>query len=444
MSEMLCYSILKIRNNDELNDQRKLFKLQIRRDNMTQTRFLPLQINNQQMYNEYIGKQQQKGIVVDICQNQLSMEVQGEKDTFDKSYQPNDSQNLTQTVIHGADSLCSTRNLCRSSVEDFDADSGKTSSIICQDSFLNKAGYFPNGHHPVEQVRNTLQNPQSCQQEKLQLQTEQQQQESSEQCKKTVNIIYNNYFEQNNFAKVEQYQVQQCDYLVQQCENNNIRFEYPGTAEYPGTVEYAETVEYADQLECRDQLEYANQLEYRDQLEYASQLEYEESHPVQQYSPIQHIMLNQTQLEEHNTNIESKNQPEILITQAKAHLSKQPASQVISTQEAKPAPVKASKAEVTTANANKTAQDNLVDYKQLQAQTKVFENASRAQKQYFSLEMQLNHLKQLEASRKITKYRAFTCYLCTHVTYVNTNLLHYKISTIIFYNSTNLTQFINL
>ncbi|CAL6088095.1 Hypothetical_protein [Hexamita inflata] len=121
---------------------------------MTQTRFLPLQINNQQMYNEYIGKQQQKGIVVDICQNQLSMEVQGEKDTFDKSYQPNDSQNLTQTVIHGADSLCSTRNLCRSSVEDFDADSGKTSSIICQDSFLNKAGYFPNGHHPVEQVRN--------------------------------------------------------------------------------------------------------------------------------------------------------------------------------------------------------------------------------------------------------------------------------------------------
>ncbi|CAL6006624.1 Hypothetical_protein [Hexamita inflata] len=208
------------------------------------------------------------------------MEVQGEKDTFDKSYQPNDSQNLTQTVIHGADSLCSTRNLCRSSVEDFDADSGKNSSIICQNSFLNKAGYFPNGHHPVEQVRNTLQTPQSCQQEKLQLQTEQQQQESSEQCKKTVNIIYNNYyFEQNNFAKVEQYQVQQCDYLVQQCENNNIRFEYPGT------VEYAETVEYADQLECRDQLEYANQLEYRDQLEYASQLEYEESHPVQQYSP---------------------------------------------------------------------------------------------------------------------------------------------------------------
>ncbi|CAL6046346.1 Hypothetical_protein [Hexamita inflata] len=83
-------------------------------------------------------------------------------------------------------------------------------------------------------------------------------------------------------------------------------------------------------------------------------------------------MLNQTQLEEHNTNIESKNQPEILITQAKAHLSKQPASQVISTKEAKPAPVKASKAEVTTANANKTAQDNLVDYKQLQAQPKVF------------------------------------------------------------------------
>ncbi|CAL6006612.1 Hypothetical_protein [Hexamita inflata] len=120
------------------------------------------------------------------------MEVQGEKDTFDKSYQPNDSQNLTQTVIHGADSLCSTRNLCRSSVEDFDADSGKISSIICQNSFLNKAGYFPNGHHPVEQVRNTLQTPQSCQQEKLQLQTEQQQQESSEQCKKTVNIIYNN------------------------------------------------------------------------------------------------------------------------------------------------------------------------------------------------------------------------------------------------------------
>ncbi|CAL6026464.1 Hypothetical_protein [Hexamita inflata] len=119
------------------------------------------------MYNEYISKQQQKGIVVDICQNQLSMEVQGEKDTFDKSYQSNDSQNLTQTVIHGADSLCSTRNLCRSSVEDFDADSGKTSSKICQDSFLNKAGYFPNGHHPVEQVRNTLQNPQSCQQEKL-------------------------------------------------------------------------------------------------------------------------------------------------------------------------------------------------------------------------------------------------------------------------------------
>ncbi|CAL6053776.1 Hypothetical_protein [Hexamita inflata] len=125
-------------------------------------------------------------------------------------------------------------------------------------------------------------------------------------------------------------------------------------------------------------------------------------------------MLNQTQLEEHNTNIESKNQPEILITQAKAHLSKQPASQVISTQEAKPAPVKASKAEVTTANANKTAQDNLVDYKQLQAQPKVFENASQAQKQYFSLEMQLNHLKQLEASRKITKYRAFTCYLCQY------------------------------
>ncbi|CAL6076783.1 Hypothetical_protein [Hexamita inflata] len=93
---------------------------------MTQTRFLPLQINNKQMYNEYIGKQQQKGIVVDICQNQLSMEVQGEKDTFDKSYQSNDSQNLTQTVIHGADSLCSTRNLGRSSVEDFDADSGKT------------------------------------------------------------------------------------------------------------------------------------------------------------------------------------------------------------------------------------------------------------------------------------------------------------------------------
>ncbi|CAL6075738.1 Hypothetical_protein [Hexamita inflata] len=110
---------------------------------MTQTRFLPLQINNKQMYNEYIGKQQQKGIVVDICQNQLSMEVQGEKDTFDKSYQSNDSQNLTQTVIHGADSLCSTRNLGRSSVEDFDADSGKTSSKICQDSFLNKAGYFP-------------------------------------------------------------------------------------------------------------------------------------------------------------------------------------------------------------------------------------------------------------------------------------------------------------
>ncbi|CAL6039375.1 Hypothetical_protein [Hexamita inflata] len=96
------------------------------------------------------------------------------------------------------------RNLCRSSVEDFDADSGKTSSKICQDSFLNKAGYFPNGHHPVEYVRNTLQNPQSCQQEKLQLQTEQQQQESSEQCKQTVIIIYNNnyYFEQNNFAKV--------------------------------------------------------------------------------------------------------------------------------------------------------------------------------------------------------------------------------------------------
>ncbi|CAL6001751.1 Hypothetical_protein [Hexamita inflata] len=94
--------------------------------------------------------------------------------------------------------------------------------------------------------------------------------------------------------------------------------------------------------------------------------------------------------------------------------SKQPASQVISTQEAKPVPVKASKAEVTTANANKTAQDNLVDYKQLQAQPKVFENASQAQKQYFSLEMQLNHLKQLEASRKITKYRAFTCYLCQY------------------------------
>ncbi|CAL6041300.1 Hypothetical_protein [Hexamita inflata] len=57
-----------------------------------------------------------------------------------------------------------------------------------------------------------------------------------------------------------QYQVQQCDYLEQQCENNNIRFEY------------SETVEYADQLECRDQPEYTIQLEYED------------SHPVQQYS----------------------------------------------------------------------------------------------------------------------------------------------------------------
>ncbi|CAL6015405.1 Hypothetical_protein [Hexamita inflata] len=38
----------------------------------------------------------------------------------------------------------------------------------------------------------------------VQLQTEQQQQESSEQCKQTINIIDNNYyFEQNNFAKVE-------------------------------------------------------------------------------------------------------------------------------------------------------------------------------------------------------------------------------------------------
>ncbi|CAL5977426.1 Hypothetical_protein [Hexamita inflata] len=91
-------------------------------------------------------------------------------------------------------------------------------------------------------------------------------------------------------------------------------------------------------------------------------------------------MHNQTQLEEHNTNIESKNQPEILITQAKAHPSKQPASQVISIQEAKLETVKVSKAEVTTANANKTALGNLVNYQQLQAQPKVHEKATQAQK----------------------------------------------------------------
>ncbi|CAL6060187.1 Hypothetical_protein [Hexamita inflata] len=49
-------------------------------------------------------------------------------------------------------------------------------------------------------------------------------------CKQTVNIICNNDFEQNDFAKLDQIQVQQCDNLVQECENNNTRIEYPGTS----------------------------------------------------------------------------------------------------------------------------------------------------------------------------------------------------------------------
>ncbi|CAL6088345.1 Hypothetical_protein [Hexamita inflata] len=112
------------------------------------------------------------------------------------------------------------QELCRSSEEDFDADSGKTRSKIFQVSFLNKAAYFPNDHqYPVEQVRNIyLTKPVVMLIRDNVITNRVVTKESSEQCKQTVNAIYNN-----------------------QTENNNIRFEYAGTVEYASQLEYEDS-----------------------------------------------------------------------------------------------------------------------------------------------------------------------------------------------------------
>ncbi|CAL6088053.1 Hypothetical_protein [Hexamita inflata] len=71
------------------------------------------------------------------------------------------------------------------------------------------------------------------------IQIEQQQYEqNTQQCKQIVNIICNQiYICLTNFAKAEQLSnvhIQLFEYLVQQCEYDNNRFEYANQLEYSG------------------------------------------------------------------------------------------------------------------------------------------------------------------------------------------------------------------